>query len=63
MGRVIGGVFLLCLAKPLRDFAGEFGLGLHHAGVAHRLVLGGIRPQLGAVHRNMAEADQTSALA
>lgn len=34
------------LSDGLLDFVVHVGLGLHHAGVAYRLALGCIRPQL-----------------
>src|ERR1700730_7627822 len=56
LGRVLSGR-LLHLA---RNLGGELLLGPSHPAVAHRLVLGGIRLNLGAVERDMAELDQTS---
>src|ERR1700726_2784877 len=55
LGRVLSGRLL----HPARNLGGELLLGPSHPAVAHRLVLGGIRLNLGAVERDMAELDQT----
>ncbi|SDB74740.1 hypothetical protein SAMN02927895_05442 [Belnapia rosea] len=49
------------LRQPPRDLGGQLGLGWAHPAVAHGLVLGGIGPQLGAVHREVIEPDQAGA--
>ena len=59
LGRV-GGVGLI---QPGGDLGSELRLLLHHMLVAHGLVLGGIGPQLSAVHRHMPELDQAGHLA
>src|SRR5258708_1657293 len=56
LGRVLSGRLL----HPARNLGGELLLGPSHPAVAHRLVLGGIRLDLGAVERDMAKLDQTS---
>ena len=53
LGRVLRGRLL----HPSRNLGGELLLGPSHPAVAHRLVLGGIRLDLGAVERDMAELD------
>ena len=63
MFSILRGVGLARLIEPVRDLCGQLAFGLHHALVAHRLVLGCIGAQLGAVHRDVAEADQTGLLA
>src|ERR1700730_9896187 len=55
---ILGRVLIGRLLHPARNLGGELLLGPSHPAVAHRLVLGGIRLNLGAVERDMAELDQ-----
>src|SRR3984893_13320922 len=48
-----------CWRSSAASASGALFLGPSHPAVAHRLVLGGIRLNLGAVERDMAELDQT----
>ena len=52
-----------CLVEPARDLCCQFVFGLHHAFVAHPLMLGLVGAQIGTIHRDVAEADQASLLA
>lgn len=49
--------------EPLLNFGGKSGLLLDHPFVAHRLVSAGVGLELGSVHRDMAEPDQSRRLA
>jgi hypothetical protein len=56
---VVRRVFPLRPRQPARDLGRERGLRLPHPAVAHRLVLGGVGLELGAVQRDVAELDQS----
>jgi hypothetical protein len=56
-GGVLCGIGALGLHQPTLDLGGQLGLRQTHPAVAHGLVLRGIGPRLGAVHRHMAESD------
>ena len=60
---IFGGVDLTRLVEPALHLCCQLAFGFDPALVAHRLVLGRVGTQLGAIHRNVAEADQASLLA
>ena len=60
---VLGGVGGIGLVQPGRDLGGKFRFLAHHMLVAHRLVLAGIRLELGTVHSHVPQLDQPGRLA
>jgi hypothetical protein len=57
-GCVVGRILRLCARQPFGQFTRK--LGLDYAGVVHRLVLGGVCFDFGAVDRDMVPSGQPS---